>query len=138
MKLNLLKSTYLSYFISGAGWLIFGILSVFDDAVLNFIASVFFFIGVLSGIKIKNSSIENEDEMSEQNLIKAKAATLDILRFVVCFLLIFIIVISLISKIIPKVNEIVDVNITFVFAMIFTFIQFSVGVHFFKFEKDGE
>lgn len=138
MKINLLKSTYLSYFVSGSGWLLFAVFSVFNNVVLNTLASVFFFVGVLAGIKLQKSSYEPEDEMSEHNLLKAKAATLDLLRHAVCIVLIFLMVFSVFSKFVSNINEIVEINIIFVLALIFSFIQFSVGVHFLRYEKDGE
>ena len=138
MKINLLKSTYWSYFISGFGWLFYGIFSAFDNIVLNYLGAVFFLIGVVAGMKIQKLSYEKEDEMSQHNMMKAKAATLDFLRIAVCIVLIILMVFSVLSRTFPGIKEIVELNITLVLALIFAVIQFSVGIYYMKYEKDGE
>lgn len=133
----MVESKILVYIGNGSAWLAYGVLSLFDNIVCVILSTVFLLCGFAS-LLLGMSSKEKDDEMSNHNLLKAKANTMDYLKIIVLVILMFISVIGLLHMIFPSINENVFVSLKTVVSMIIGISEIMIGVLFLKYERDGE
>lgn len=136
-KIGLIESKILVYIGNGSAWLAYGVLSLFDNMVCVILSTVFLLCG-LASLLLGMSSKEKDDEMSNHNLLKAKARTMDNLKIIVLVILMFISVIGLLHMIFPLINENIFVSLKTVVSTIIGVSEIMIGVLFLKYERDGE
>lgn len=136
--LNLVTSKYISYLTNGIGWLLYGILSIFKNPIFTIASCIVLLICVIWSIISLVISTEPEDEMSKYNLMKAKAATTDRLKLILCIILLFITVAKISIKSIPFINDHITVGIALVIPLLLGVTEIMTGLLFVKYEKDGE
>lgn len=128
-RMRLVHTYFLRYIVSGAMWLIYGLINVIDrenviSGTAMLVAMIIAFLAILLSIVIPH---EAEDEMSRGHFGKACMLTLGLLTFV-------ILVVGIVSEFVPlKLPE---------FGLLFPFpvglILVSVGGIFLYQEKAGE
>ena len=133
-KISLSTSKCIAYIANGIGWLLFCILSMFDNQICSLIASVVLVICVVMSITSCRFTNEVEDEMSEYNLMKAQAATMYWLKTIICVILLLFALIKLFNF--DGINYKADLS--FVISMVFATTEILTGILFVKYEKDGE
>ena len=136
-KLGLIESKCLLYIGNGIAWLMFGVLSIFDNVVCEIIATICLLCGITS-IILGMSSKEKDDEMSKHNMMKAKATAMDFLKIIICFVLVFNALQGLVHSFFPTVKETISIVIRTVIPMILGIAEIMIGWLFIKYERDGE
>lgn len=137
-ELNLVTSKCLTYVVNGIGWLAYAFLSVFDNPVCSILASTVLLICVIMSIKSRSFATESDDEMSEYNLMKAKATTVDWLKIIICAILLLLAVVGLLHEFFPVVKENFSISLGLVVPLILGITEIAIGFLFVKYEKDGE
>lgn len=137
-KLSLVTSKCITYVANGVGWVAYACLSVFDNLVCSVFAIAALLICIIITIKSHSFSAEPDDEMSEYNLMKAKAATMDWLRIIICLVLVLIAVAALLQTAFPAINENINLSFGLVVPLILGITDIATGLFFVKYEKDGE
>ena len=135
--MGLIESRILVYIGNGSAWLAYGVLSLFDNIMCEILASLFLSLGIVS-ILMGMSSKEKDDEMSEYNMMKAKAVAMDLLKIIILLVLVFDSIIGLLHSIFPSLNETIFISIKAVLPMIIGVLEIMVGCLFLKYQKDGE
>ena len=88
--MSLSKEKLILHTLYGAVWIVYGILQMFDHAIVNFIAAVVLFVPVLLRVVYEaKDGVGLGDEMSDYHMMKAKAETLEILAFIAILLFLF-------------------------------------------------
>ena len=136
-ELGLVESKCLLYIGNGIAWLLFGIFSIFDNAICDIMGSICLFCGC-SAIIISNSSKEKDDEMSKHNLLKAKAVAMDLLKIIICFVLLISGVLGILHIFLPEMKDSVKVGLSTTIPMILGIAEIMTGCLFLKYERDGE
>ena len=137
-ELNLVTSKCITYVVNGVGWLVYAFLSIFDNPVCSILASVALFICVIISIKSRCYATELDDEMSEYNLMKAKATTMDLLKIIICVILLLLAIVGLLREIFPVINETFKISLGLIVPLILGITEIAIGFLFVKYEKDGE
>lgn len=98
-ELSVTKQIRIRYAMHGIAWMVTGLFKFFDNIPCRCISIIALIISVFLLVKFLFADREMEDEMAEQNLYKAKAATLDILKIIVCVALIIMTAIDFVFEI---------------------------------------
>ena len=130
-KIGLIESKILVYIGNGSSWLAYGVLSLFDNVVCSILSVVFLLCGI-SSLCLGMSSKEKDDEMSNYNLLKAKANAMDYFKIIVLVVLILVSGIGLLAMIFPSINETIYINIKTVVSMIIGISEIMIGALFLK------
>lgn len=133
-EMSLIKSKCIQYIGNGIGWFAFGIFSMYDSTVFIVLSIVSLVICCASSFSVLMTTHEEEDEMSEYNMIKAKAKTMDWLKTISLGALLFVTLIGALNKAVDNIN----VNLGAVIPFIFGAMEIMIGIFFVKYEKDGE
>ena len=136
-KIGLIESKILLYIGNGSAWLLFGIFSIFDNAICDIMGSICLFCGC-SSIIISNSSKEKDDEMSKHNMMKAKATAMDLLKIIIAFVLVIDAVIGVLHIFFSEIGDSVKVGLSTTIPMILGITEIMTGCLFLKYERDGE
>ena len=137
-EMNLVTSICFAYVFNGLGWLAYTLLSIFDNPVCSIIASLVLFICIVMSITSRFFSTEDDDEMSEYNLMKAKATTMDWLKIIICVILLLFMVLGLLHTFIPAIKENIKISLALITPLLLGITDISIGLLFVKYEKDGE
>ena len=133
-EMSLSKEKLILHTLYGAVWIVYGILKMFDHAIVNFIAAVVLFVPVLLRVVyVAKEGVGLGDEMSDYHMMKAKAETLEILAFIAILLFLFQEVFELAISL-----PFLRVSVVSVGAFIVGIKEFLVGILFAKYEKEGE
>ena len=137
-ELSLIKSKCLTYVLAGIGWLFYGVLSIFDNLVCSLLASVVLLVCVSMSIKSQNVACEPDDEMSEYDLIKAKAHTMDWLQKIMCIVFLLFSIVGILHEFLPDIQAKLNISLKIIISAILGITEISIGLLFVKYEKDGE
>ena len=137
-KMNLVTSRCVTYLTKGLGWLMYTVVSIFDNPICSLIASLILLACVIVSITSIFSTNEPDDEMSRYNLMKAKADTLDRLNVIFALILAVVSAIALLHRYIPVVSETINVNLMLIIPLTLGITDTVTGLLFVKYEKDGE
>ena len=137
-ELNLVTSKCLTYVVNGVGWLVYAFLSIFNNPVCSILASVTLIICVIISIKSRSYATEHDDEMSEYNLMKAKATTMDWLKIIICVILLLLTIMGLLHEIFPIIKETFNISLGLIVPLMLGITEIAIGFLFVKYEKDGE
>lgn len=137
-EISLVVSKCITHLVNGVGWLMYGVLSIFDNSICSLIASVFLLGCIILNITVPFSSNENDDEMSKHNMMKAKATTMDLLKIIICIILLIITIIGLVHEFFPSVNDNIHISLGMIVPLMLGITEIMIGFLFVKYEKDGE
>lgn len=78
-ELSYVNSVIFKYLLNGCGWFFYAITYIFKEyTVFDILSTIFIFIAVLTTLIVLITKHEDEDEMAQYNLHKAKAITYDL------------------------------------------------------------
>lgn len=133
-ELNITNQIRIRYAMHGIAWMIAGVFRFFDNTFCRGISILAFAISVVLLMKVVLANRELEDEMAEFNLYKAKAATMDSLRILVCVVLIFIVVLTSFGLDVLSIN-VKDIIVPILF-IVMGIENLLVGLFFNHFDKE--
>lgn len=137
-SLDLTTSNHLRYTLNGIGWLLYSFFSLFDNLICSIMSTITLLICIISCLICYVIISEPEDEMSQHNMTKAKAAAMDNIKLVILYVLVGTFSLALLSQFIPVLTDIIDPKFSFAFTMMLGISDIEIGHFFAKYEKDGE
>lgn len=108
------------------------------NPVCSILASTVLLICVIMSIKSRSYAKEPDDEMSEYNLMKAKATTMDWLKIIICVILLLLAIVGLLHEFFPVIKENLNISLGLIVPLILGITEIAIGFLFVKYEKDGE
>lgn len=136
-KLGLIESKCLQYIGNGVAWLMFGLVSAFDNFVCDILAIVCLLCGI-TAIIFSFLSKEKDDEMSKHNMMKAKSRAMDLLKIIICVVIFVNGMIGTLHTFIPAIKESISVNLRIIIPIILGIVEIMIGYLFLKYEREGE
>lgn len=100
--MSIKKQMLFSRIINGIAWIVAGVFNMFDNITCSIISSTAMIVSIYVTISVLKAEKEDDDEMSLQHLLEAKAATQVIIHLVLAILA----VILLLSTKVPFMIEI--------------------------------
>ncbi len=137
-KFDLVTSKCIYYGVNGIGWILYAILSIFDNSLCAILASMTLLCCIILSILGLVSSKEPDDEMSKYNMMRAKATAMDWLKIIACIGLVIIALLAVLHKFIPTINATTNISLGLIIPLLFGITELVICILFAKYEKAGE
>lgn len=137
-EISLVASKCITYVANGIGWLAFVVLSMVDNLVCSTLAAAILLICVVFSMKGRRATKEADDEMSEYNLIRAKATAMEWFRKIICIILLIFAIGGLLHELFPISIENINVSLGILVPITLGLTEITIGLLFVKYEKAGE